>query len=57
MSLFSTPKGRAVILAVLASGAIGYGVARWTAPAAPAMSADAGCKKILYYYEIGRAHV
>ena len=51
MSLFSTPKGRAAILAVLASGAIGYGVARWTAPAAPAMSADAGCKKILYWYD------
>ena len=51
MSLFSTPKGRAVILAVLASGAIGYGVARWIAPSAPAMSADAGCKNILYWYD------
>ena len=51
MSLFSTPKGRAVILAVLASGAIGYGVARWTAPAAGPMSAGAPAKKILYYYD------
>ena len=51
MNLFSTPKGRAVILAVLASGAIGYGVARWTAPAPAPMSADVAGKKVLYWYD------
>ena len=51
MSLLSNPKGRAVILAVLASGAIGYGVARWTAPAATPMSADASGRQVLYWYD------
>ena len=56
MSLFSTPKGRAVILAVLASGAIGFGAARWMAPAPSSINgapapADASGKKILYWYD------
>ena len=51
MSLFSTPRGRAVVLAVLASGAIGYGVARWNAPAVSSTAANAPAKKILYYYD------
>ena len=51
MSLISTPKGRAVILAVLASGAIGFGAARWTAPASAPSPTDAAAKKILYYYD------
>lgn len=51
MSLFSTPSGRAVVLAVLASGAIGYGVARWNAPAVSSTAANAPAKKILYYYD------
>lgn len=49
-----TPASRAAVLAILASGAIGFGVARWTAPAAPsdaAASSEAGNKKILYYYD------
>ena len=51
MSLLTTPKGRAAILAVLLSGGIGYGVARWTAPAAAPSVASASVKKILYYYD------
>ena len=51
MSLFSTPRGRAVVLAVLASGAIGYGVARWNAPAVSSTATNAPAKKILYYYD------
>ena len=51
MSLFSTPSGRAVVLAVLASGAIGYGVARWNAPAVSSTATNAPAKKILYYYD------
>ena len=51
MSLLTTPKGRAAILAVLLSGGIGYGVARWTAPAAAPSVASASARKILYYYD------
>ena len=51
MSLLMTPKGRAAILAVLLSGGIGYGVARWTAPAAAPSVASASARKILYYYD------
>ena len=51
MTLFSTPKGRAVVLAILASGAIGFGVARWMAPATVSISSDTGCKNILYWYD------
>ena len=51
MSLFSTPKGRAAILAVLASGAIGFGAARWMAPATAPTTLDTGCKNILYWYD------
>ena len=48
-----TTAGRAAVLAILASGAIGFGVARWIAPGAssgPAASSESG-KKILYYYD------
>ena len=51
MSLFSTPMGRAVILAVLASGAIGFGVARWTAPASAPTLTDAAGREVLYWYD------
>ena len=51
MSLFSTPRGRAVVLAVLASGALGYGVARWTSPAAAPTQAGASSRKVLYWYD------
>ena len=47
-----TPVGRAIILAILASGGIGYGVARLTAPSPSAVadSASEG-RKILYWYD------
>lgn len=48
-----TTAGRAAVLAILASGAIGFGVARWIAPGAssePTASSESG-KKILYYYD------
>ena len=51
MKPFDTPLGRAAVLAVLASGAIGYGIARWTAPPAAPTSANASAKRILYYYD------
>ena len=46
------PVGRAIILAVLASGGIGYGVARFTAPSTSdgAGSVSDG-RKILYWYD------
>ena len=46
------PVGRAIILAILASGGIGYGVARLTAPSPSAVadSASEG-RKILYWYD------
>ncbi len=50
MNAFNSPRGRAAILAVLASGAIGFGVARWTAPEAPpAATAERG--RVLYWYD------
>ena len=47
-----TPVGRAFILAILASGGVGYGIARWTAPSSSqvAGSATEG-RKILYWYD------
>lgn len=50
MNVFNSPRGRVAILAVVASGAIGFGVARWTAPdAPPATTAERG--RILYWYD------
>ncbi|WP_454885395.1 efflux RND transporter periplasmic adaptor subunit [Sphingomonas oryzagri] len=47
-----TPAGRAAVLAILASGAIGFGVARLTETAPPATSsADSGKGKPLYWYD------
>jgi len=47
-----TPAGRAVILAILASGGLGYGVARLTLTATPSAPAtDGGRGKPLYYYD------
>ncbi|OAH44684.1 efflux transporter periplasmic adaptor subunit [Sphingobium yanoikuyae] len=49
-----TPVGRAVILAILASGAIGFGVARLTEQAPPAASSSSAAtdeRKILYWYD------
>ena len=51
MNPLQTAAGRAVLLAVLASGTIGYGVARWTAPASTSFSASETAKKPLYYYD------
>ena len=55
MSLGTSPKGRAVILAIALSGGIGFGIARWTAPAAGPVSgpvsADTGKKRVLYYFD------
>ena len=55
MSLVMSPKGRAVILAIALSGGIGFGIARWTAPAAAPesgpKSADAGKRRVLYYFD------
>jgi Cu(I)/Ag(I) efflux system membrane fusion protein len=52
-----TPVARAVVVAIVAivtSGAIGFGLARWIAPAAAPVavtSSDPAKKKILYYYD------
>ena len=47
-----TPAGRAVILGVLAAGAIGFGVARFTTPSeSPPTQAERGKRKILYWYD------
>ena len=47
-----TPVGRAIILAVVASGGIGFGIARWIAPAPIEVAASAtGDRKILYYFD------
>ena len=47
-----TPVGRAVILAILASAGIGYGVARFTAPStSESASAASDGRKILYWYD------
>ena len=48
-----TAAGRAAILAIVASGAVGFGVARWTAPSTEPTSAPAAepAKKILYWYD------
>jgi Cu(I)/Ag(I) efflux system membrane fusion protein len=51
MNPFQTAAGRAAILAVLASGAAGYGIARWATPASAPSSATAPAKKLLYYYD------
>ncbi len=51
MNPLQTAAGRAALLAVLASGAIGYGVARWTAPASTSSSSSEPAKKPLYYYD------
>lgn len=51
----ATPIGRFLILAVAASGALGFGIARLTAPttspSAASLSSDADKKKILYWYD------
>ena len=47
-----TPVGRAIILAILASGGIGYGVARLTAPSTSAVAGSASDgRKVLYWYD------
>ncbi|MEO6433298.1 MAG: efflux RND transporter periplasmic adaptor subunit [Sphingomicrobium sp.] len=47
-----TPIGRAIILVVLASGGIGYGIARWTAPSTAEVAGSASDgRKILYWYD------
>ena len=48
-----TPIARAVVLAILASGSVGFVAARLTAPSGPApVSQDAGAKRTpLYYYD------
>ena len=47
-----TPVGRAIILAMLASAGIGYGVARFTAPPASEFTGSASDgRKILYWYD------
>ena len=47
-----TPVGRAIILAILVSGGIGYGVARLTAPSASEVaSTESEKRKILYWYD------
>ncbi|WP_309601352.1 efflux RND transporter periplasmic adaptor subunit [Sphingomonas sp.] len=47
-----TPVGRAIILAVLASGGIGYGVARFTAPSTSEVAGSAADgRKVLYWYD------
>ena len=47
-----TPIGRAIILAVLASGGIGYGVAKLTAPSTSAVAGPASSgRKVLYWYD------
>lgn len=51
MNPFQTAVGRAVVVAILASGGIGYGLARWTAPTSAPTQANATTQKILYYYD------
>ncbi|GAC1581103.1 MAG: hypothetical protein NVS3B5_15040 [Sphingomicrobium sp.] len=47
-----TPTGRAIILAILASGGIGFGVAKLTAPSTSAVASSASDgRKILYWYD------
>ena len=47
-----TTLGRAIILAILASGGIGYGVARLTAPSASEVAdSPSDGRKILYWYD------
>lgn len=49
-----TPAGRAVVMAIVASGAIGFGAARLTTPASAPASSDAASpagKKVLYWYD------
>ncbi|MFA6114055.1 MAG: efflux RND transporter periplasmic adaptor subunit [Sphingomonas sp.] len=48
----TNPAGRAVALAIVASGAIGFAAARLTAPqGSPAMADASGKGKVLYYYD------
>ena len=46
----STPIGRAIVLAIIASAGIGYGVARLTAPSATESSSADG-RRVLYWYD------
>ena len=49
-----TPAARAVVMAIVASGAIGFGAARLTAPSsapAPSGTTSPAGKKILYWYD------
>ena len=47
-----TPVGRAVILAILASGGIGYGVAKFTSPSTLDIAGSATYgRKVLYWYD------
>ncbi len=47
-----TPVGRAILLAILASGGIGYGVARLTAPPASEVAGSGSDgRKVLYWYD------
>ncbi len=47
-----TPVGRAIILAILASGGVGYGIARWTAPSSSLVAGSATeAREILYWYD------
>jgi Cu(I)/Ag(I) efflux system membrane fusion protein len=47
-----SPVGRAIILAILVSGGIGYGVARWMAPSTSPVSGPASDeRKVLYWYD------
>lgn len=47
-----TPAGRAAVLGILGAGAIGFGVARLTAPPEQAVAtAESGKRKILYWYD------
>ena len=46
-----TPVGRAAVLAIFASAAIGYGVARMTMPSTPTAAAEPDKRKILYWYD------
>jgi Cu(I)/Ag(I) efflux system membrane fusion protein len=49
MNLLQTAAGRAAIVAILASGGIGYGIARRTAASTASSPASTSAKKILYY--------
>ncbi len=50
MNAFNSPLGRVALLGAVASGAIGFGIARWTAPESPPTTV-AGPGKILYWYD------